>query len=262
MTPDGRNVIWWPRGFGGTGVPRLQIWDIETQQERFTWKGDLKPWYCQVTPDGTKIVLGFKADFVNNRLSPVIVVLSLADALASQVNILFTLPDSYTSENCAITRDGKHLISVSYDNNTSLNVWDLETGELITTITTTLGRHDDELAMCAISPDRKHLVSVAAYGTLTIWNCATWRELAILEGHKWHVFACTFTPDGKYVVSGSNDCTLRIWSVANGCEVSRLEGVADFTSIVVAPNSRDIIAGDYFGNIHFLEFNPGHLTKK
>jgi len=116
--------------------------------------------------------------------------------------------------------------------------------------------------MCTISPDGKHLVSVATYGTLKIWDCATWHELATLQGHKWHVFACTFTPDGKYVVSGSLDYMLSVWSVADGREVSRLEGVASFTSIAVAPNSRDIIAADFLGNVHFLQFNPGRLVEK
>lgn len=259
VTPDGKSIVSWPGNYTMLSDSRLQVWDIGTLQERFTWKADryVVDW-CTVTPDGTKIILAFWTDFVHERLSPVMYVLDFADALAGELNILFTLPRSYTCENCAITPDGKHLISVSPDNDTSINVWDLETGELVTT----LSGHDDKILRFAASPDGRHFVSVSAYGTLKIWACATWSEVATLHGHKWGLFACTFTLDGKYVVSGSHDCTLRIWSSVDGCEISRLESAADFVSIAVAPNGRDIIAGDSLGNVHFLEFNPGRLAEK
>jgi WD40 repeat protein len=265
VTPDGRYIVSWSVEDVFLFCRfALKIWDIASQQEKLTWAEEhFTIEYCKVTPDGARLILSLSPDFVVDSPSR-IVILNLADALAGEKNVLLDLPESLESQNCAITPDGGHIVYTSPDG--SLKIRDLETGDLIQTLSDDgeqLGArslHPADVAY-AVSRDGKKIVSVLDYVTLLVWDAFTGHRLATLQGHKWGINVCTITPDGNHVVSGSNDQTLRIWSLVDLREVSRLEGVARFTCIAVAPNSRDIIAGDVLGNVHFLEFNPGQLEK-
>jgi WD40 repeat protein len=265
VTPDGKIAISWSgRDALLYSDFTLKIWDLASCQELFVYEDTERAVnYCKVTPDGTKIILSLRRNMCR-MAPPKVFILNLTDILAGSLNALFALSESYTSENCGITPDGKRIIFASYPNNT-LKICDLETGDLTTLSSekegegTFSGRAEDVLT---VSPDGKRIISASGTSTITIWDCTTGQKLNTLRGHKWKVYACTFTPDGKYLVSGSHDHTLRVWNSASGCEISRLESAADFTCIAIAPNGRDIIAGDKLGNIHFLEFNPGHPSAK
>ena len=65
---------------------------------------------------------------------------------------------------CAISADGKFIVSVSWDG--TLKIWMRETGEMVHT----LGVYKSGVNGCAISADGKFIVSVSRDKTLRIWN--------------------------------------------------------------------------------------------
>ena len=61
------------------------------------------------------------------------------------------------------------------------------------------------------SPDGKLLASGGGDGAIRIWDTASARQTAVLEGHSGPVHSVRFSPDGKLPASGSWDGAVRIW---------------------------------------------------
>jgi WD40 repeat protein len=65
----------------------------------------------------------------------------------------------------------------------------------------------------ACSPDGKTLAGGCSDGAVKLWDIATGRELATLEGHTAAVYTVTFAPDGRALATGGEDFTLRLWDL-------------------------------------------------
>jgi WD40 repeat protein len=74
----------------------------------------------------------------------------------------------------------------------------------------------------------------------------------MLQGHTNSVSAVAITPDGRRAVSSSWDNTVRVWDLRDGKELVTLTVDGNVTSCAVAHDNRTIVAGDYFGRVHFL----------
>ncbi|HZF51915.1 MAG TPA: AAA family ATPase, partial [Polyangiaceae bacterium] len=96
---------------------------------------------------------------------------------------------------CAITPDGRRIVSASDD--TTLKVWDLDSGRLLRS----LEGHSRHVTACAITPDGRRIVSASWDKTLEVWDLDSGRLERSLEGHSDSVTACAITPDGRRIVS-------------------------------------------------------------
>src|SRR5262249_53764716 len=57
-----------------------------------------------------------------------------------------------------------------------------------------------------------------------LWDRATGKELATLDGHEDIVFRVQFSPDGKTLATSSRDKTIRLWDVPSGKPRGTLTG--------------------------------------
>ena len=78
--------------------------------------------------------------------------------------------------------------------------------------------------------------------TVRLWEAASGRELARLEGHSGWVRALAVLPDGR-LASGAYDQTVRLWDPKTGAEVTRLEVDAEVLCLAALPDGR-LVAGD------------------
>lgn len=139
---------------------------------------------------------------------------------------------------CAVTPEGRHVVSGSDDR--TLKVWDLATGQAVTT----LEGHASGVLACSITPDGRHVVSASSDNTLKVWDLAAGREVTALIGHAAPVSACAVTPDGRRVVSASDDRTLKVWDLMTGRAVATLEGhAAGVNACAVAQDGHHVVSG-------------------
>ncbi len=100
----------------------------------------------------------------------------------------------------AISRDGKTLISGSFDK--TIKLWHLSTGQLIRTLT----EHSDRVRCVAISPSGQILASGSADKTIKLWDLSTGKVLRTLgsrsSGHSNEVSVVAFSPDRLMLASG------------------------------------------------------------
>ncbi|CAG8684318.1 19812_t:CDS:2, partial [Racocetra persica] len=97
------------------------------------------------------------------------------------------------------------LITGSYDN--TVKVWDLETGEVISTLT------GHTRCVRALQFDRAKLITGSMDHTLRVWNYHTGKCITKLEGHTGGILTLHFV---DYIVaSGSTDTTIKIWDFSS-----------------------------------------------
>jgi WD40 repeat protein len=118
----------------------------------------------------------------------------------------------------ALTADGRRAISASSDN--TLNVWDLESGQVLRTVT----GHSSWVTAVALTADGRRAVSASADHTLKVWDLESGQELRSLAGHEDSVNAVALTADERRAVSASADHTLKVWDPESGRVLRTLAG--------------------------------------
>lgn len=117
----------------------------------------------------------------------------------------FTAEHSEVLFRVLFSPDGKRLLTRSMTTTTTgVNVWDAETGRLMSTM--------EEVRGAAISPDGK-LLAGGQGNLVTLWDAATGEEVHSFKGHGNTIVSVAFSPDGTRLISGSRDRTVRIWTL-------------------------------------------------
>ncbi|KAK2184675.1 hypothetical protein NP493_257g02017 [Ridgeia piscesae] len=104
---------------------------------------------------------------------------------------------------------GSQVISASWDR--TANLYDAETGELITTLT----GHDQELTNVCAHTSQKLVVTTSKDTTFRLWDFRDpSMKVNVFQGHTQHVTSAVFA-GGDKVISGSDDRTVKVWDLKN-----------------------------------------------
>jgi WD40 repeat protein len=159
----------------------------------------------------------------------------------------------------AFSPDGQYALSgnANYDNS-ALNLWDLQTGDLVRTFT----GHNDSIYSVAFSPDGQYALSGSGDNTLMLWDIQTGDEVRTFSGHRDSVYSVAFSPDGQYALSGSGDDTVILWDVQTGNKIRTLTGHSDDVySVVFSPDGQYILSGSRDCTLILWDMQTGNKVR-
>lgn len=138
-------------------------------------------------------------------------------------------------QSVAFSPDGRWLASGS--NDTTINVWDAETGAL----RATLRGHGYAVNATAISADDKWLASAGIDGTVRLWDLATGAQRGALRGYGYAFYALAFSPDAKVLAAAGKDRAVFLWDVESGKQLHALEGHdGDVYAVAFSPEGKTV----------------------
>jgi WD40 repeat protein len=110
----------------------------------------------------------------------------------------------------------------------------------------------------AVTGDGQTAVSGAGDNTVRVWDLATGRCRAVLEGHADRVRIVQLTRDGRTVVSASDDGTLRVWDLASGQCRATLRGHKDqIVFVAVSSDGLTAVSGAFDSRVRVWDLAGG-----
>ena len=137
----------------------------------------------------------------------------------------------------SFTPDSAQLISGSFDK--TIKLWQLDTGEVIETLTD--DRRKGVFAL-AVSPDGKLLASGSWDERIELWDLETGKLLQHLTHHQASVRSLAISPDSKTLVSGSFDRTIVLWSLPDGKVIKTLTDPEPIAAIALSADGKFLVS--------------------
>ncbi|KAG2338251.1 WD40 repeat-like protein [Suillus weaverae] len=188
LSPNGKTVV--SGGYNG----KVKLWDVETGKVVVRWTGNTSEvvWSVCWSGDGIRVGSGF----------------SDGTTRVFDVKTGETILEIKTGHECVwavIYSPDQTKIATGGYNKYGVKIWDANTGELLATL-----EHDSNIVWSLAWGEK--LIS-SSYGSIRIFDTATWQEIAILRGHESVVYAITLSRNERLLASASWDNTVRLWNL-------------------------------------------------
>ena len=242
LSPNGKIVA------SGSSDGTVRLWDVERPKVIAKWAGHIQGvkslcWHADgncllsASYDGTAIVW----NVAETRMGEIVL-----GPIETGHDIVYEA--KYSPDTTKIATCGR--------NENGVKIWDANTGELLSTL-----KHNDWVYSLAWTLDHKKLISASFVGSIRIYDTATWKEIAILNGHE--VRPIRLSVNNQLLASTSWDNTARLWNLDIGVPVgqplrheARVNGAAfsaDGTLLVTSCDDTNA----YVWDIHTILKDPG-----
>jgi hypothetical protein len=149
----------------------------------------------------------------------------------------------------AVSGGGKLLASGSSDG--KIKLWNLETGELIRSLT----GHQGAVQALAISPDGRQLISASQDAKLGIWELDRGQLMALVTAHTEAITSLAMNREGSLLITGSLDRTAKIWDLQTRKSVATLTGhQAAVNSVTIGRSGELLATASADGTIHIWQY--------
>lgn len=164
-----------------------------------------------------------------------------------------------------ISPDGEKI--VTGDVLSGLNIWNGNTGELIST----LNGHKNWVRSVAFSPDAQFILSgsggfigkdgkpaVGDDNSVRLWDATTGKEIQKYENNKEPILSVQFSPDSNEILSAGDDDNVKLWDRRSGKLIHSMLGHwDDVHSAIFVPNSHFAVSGSEDGPIRLWDLDNG-----
>ena len=162
----------------------------------------------------------------------------------------------------AVSPDGRILASAGGSSGGDIWLFNLTTGEQITTLEahTCFG-----VTALAISPDSRRLVSTGDSndGKVRVWSLPDGALLHDLKGNSYANRSVVVSPDGKLIAgAGGGDNAVRLWHLEDGTEFNILKGHAEQVNhVAFTPDGRYLVSADNQGVVRIWSLPDGGMLR-
>ncbi|MEM8614069.1 MAG: protein kinase [Cyanobacteria bacterium P01_H01_bin.105] len=159
----------------------------------------------------------------------------------------------------AVVFNPKFMVLASGGLDDTVNLWDIQTGQLITSLT----GHSRGINGLAFSPRGQVLASCSDDDTIRLWNTTgTGNLLRVLKGHHHDVTSVAIGRRGSFLISGSEDRTVGVWSLEQGKLVKALSGNAGMIRCVdITPDEELVVSGGFDSKIRLWQVGTGEVFR-
>ena len=141
----------------------------------------------------------------------------------------------------AVTPDGQHIISGSYDN--LVKVWNVATKSLVSTC----AGHTHFVTAVAAMPDGQRILSGSQDKTVRVWLLNGTLENTF-QLHTDNVRALVALPDNQHALSGSIDKTVKLFNVTDGTVLRTFKHHTYYvSSLALLPDGLRFVSGSLDG---------------
>ena len=243
FSPDGKKIV------SGSIDGIVTVWDAETGLDVMTHK-DHNEIVCSVA---------FSAD--NNNIASVgrNGRIKIRNAVTGKEVASFSLsiPDDEGGVGeCKVvfSPDGKH-IATSNDWDATIEVWDLTTGNKISTM-------EEAGDTFAFTQDGQFIISYDWWGNILKWNWAKGIKEVLFHIRLLSGSTAAFSADGKYFAQGHTEGEVEVWDLALQKKELAIRIHNRVRFLAFNPDSTRILSGDGRGTICIWEFSKTDKVKR
>ena len=223
LSPNGKTVA------SGSSDGKVRLWDVETKKVIVRWTGHTSTvrslcW----SADGERVVNG--CDDGTFGVWDV----ESGDAVLGPIRTghRYVHAVIYSPDTTKIVAGGLDETSAS------LKIWDAKTGNVLSTI-----KDDYQVSSLAWTSDEKKLVA-GSYGSIGVFDTATWQQIAILEGYIYDVLSLSLFQNDRLLANASSDGTARLWNLDTNLPVGPpIQHKAFVYSAAISADGKQLVTG-------------------
>jgi len=240
------------------------VWDLESGEELRALTGHTAPVRAlAITPDSRYVISAAGATFDFSTHPSSDNTLKVWD-LKREVGRPIQAGHSGRVNDIVITQNGRHAVTAAgmptswgKGSDNTLKVWDLSTGEELSTLV----GHTGAVKAVEVTPDGHYAVSADNSGKLIVWDLENRELLDTRVGSIYgEVTIMVLTPDGRYVITAEgdweptdpcdtwediSDCSLKVWDLENrkSKPISIFEGHhGQVSALAITPDGRRAVS--------------------
>jgi WD40 repeat protein/serine/threonine protein kinase len=142
---------------------------------------------------------------------------------------------------------------------TTVRIWDIETGQEIRT----LQGHTNTVDSVKFTLDGDYLLSASWDGTIKQWDVITGQMLQTYEGHDGNVYMLDMMPNGEQFISASADGTLKLWDIQSGEVILTYSGhEGEVNSVNISPDGVQMLSGAGDKTIRLWDIESGEEIRQ